>query len=171
MDWLGSSEVIHVGIGCKVLSLILNEDKVIGFWPFLLLPMFIWPIFPLLSFAQVSLEVAGKRYPGKTKFLKRPLELIDEDEVNAQYGVAISYGLQLLRSLYSKDSQLVKTSVRADKLANLLLHSCVNVRQEAVKLFAQVLVAASSNEDEFDLQWIDMKVMKQVRYIRNCTLS
>ena len=41
MDWLGSSEVIHVGIGCKVLSLILNEDKVIGFWPFLLLPMFI----------------------------------------------------------------------------------------------------------------------------------
>ena len=36
MDWLGSSEVIHVGIGCKVLSLILNEDKVIGFWPFLL---------------------------------------------------------------------------------------------------------------------------------------
>ena len=28
MDWLESSEVIHVGIGCKILSLIL-EDKVI----------------------------------------------------------------------------------------------------------------------------------------------
>ena len=123
----------------------------------------------------MSLEVARKRYPGGdgSKFLKRPLELIDEDEVNAQYGVAITYGLQLLRSLYcSSEAQLVKAAVpRADKLANLLLHSCVNVRQEAVKLFAQVLVAASSNEDEFDLQWIDMKVMKQVRYIRNCTLS
>ena len=31
MDWLGSDEVIHVGIGCKVLSLILEDDKVIGF--------------------------------------------------------------------------------------------------------------------------------------------
>ena len=113
----------------------------------------------------MSLEVARKRYPGGdgSKFLKRPLELIDEDEVNAQYGVAITYGLQLLRSLYSKDSQLVKTSVRADKLANLLLHSCVNVRQEAVKLFAQVL--SNSNQDQFDLQWIDMKVMKQVRLL------
>lgn len=31
MDWLGSDEVIHVGIGCKVLSLILEDDKVMGF--------------------------------------------------------------------------------------------------------------------------------------------
>ena len=115
----------------------------------------------------MSLEVARKRYPGGdgSKFLKRPLELIDEDEVNAQYGVAITYGLQLLRSLYcSSEAQLVKAAVpRADKLANLFLHSCVNVRQEAVKLFAQVL--SNSNQDQFDLQWIDMKVMKQVRLL------
>ena len=105
----------------------------------------------------MSLEVARKRC---SNFLKRPLELIDEDEVNAQYGVAITYGLQLLRSLYcSSEAQLVKAAVpQADKLANLLLHSCVNVRQEAVKLFAQVL-----EDQEFDLQWIDMKVMKQVK--------
>ena len=137
MDWIGSSEVIHVGIGSKILSLIL-EDK-------------------------VSLAVARKRYPEKN-FLKRPLELIDEDEVNAQYGVAITYGLQLLRLLLVEagEPELVKGAVPADKLANLLLHSCVNVRLEAVKLFAQVLQEASE-EDEFDLQWIDMKVMKQVK--------
>ena len=139
MDWLGSSEVTHVGIGCKILSLIL-EDK-------------------------IALTVARKRYPGggRGNFLKRPLELIDEDEVNAQYGVAITYGLQLLRLLLdSGEQELVKGAVPADKLANLLLHSCVNVRLEAVKLFAQVLQEASE-EDEFDLQWIDMKVMKQVK--------
>ena len=138
MDWIGSSEVIHVGIGSKILSLIL-EDK-------------------------VSLAVARKRYPDKN-FLKRPLELIDEDEVNAQYGVAITYGLQLLRLLLVEagEPELVKGAVPADKLANLLLHSCVNVRLEAVKLFAQVLQEASEEADEFDLQWLDMKVMKQVK--------
>ena len=104
----------------------------------------------------MSLEVARKRC---SNFLKRPLELIDEDEVNAQYGVAITYGLQLLSGLLDKQhSGLVHAAVPADKLANLLLHSCVNVRQEAVKLFAQVL-----EDQEFDLQWIDMKVMKQVK--------
>ena len=35
----------------------------------------------------------------KKDFLQRILQLIDEDEVNLQYAVAITYGLQLLRSL------------------------------------------------------------------------
>ena len=113
-------------------------------------------------------EIAKKTQKEPTgpaqNFLSRPLELIYEDEVNAEYGVAITYVLQLLRLLFEAgEAELVKGAVKADKLADLLVHSCVNVRLEAVKLFAEVLQDAAASEAALDLQWIDKTVMKQVK--------
>ena len=80
----------------------------------------------------------------KKDFLQRILQLIDEDEVNLQYAVAITYGLQLLRSLIveANKEDLVKDSVPVDTLTNLLLHSCVDVRLEAVGLMNLMLKEA-----------------------------
>ena len=74
-------------------------------------------------------------------FLQRPLELIDEDEVNLQYAVAITYGLQLLRALIveANKEDVVKATVSVDTLTNLLLHSCVEVRLEAINLIQTLL--------------------------------
>ena len=92
------------------------------------------------------MDVANKRV---RNFLQRPLELIDEDEVNLQYAVAITYGLQLLRALIVEANKeaVVKAAVSVDTLTNLLLHSCVEVRLEAINLI-QTLLFNDEDEEE-----------------------
>lgn len=119
LDWLAASEVMHVGIGAKIASMVVSDEK----------------------FASLS---AFK----KANFLDRPLQLIDHDEVDAQYGAAITYSLQLLRKLVTAPSlsevDLVKAQIlESGKLANLLIHSCVNVRHEAIGLLKDLLKADS----------------------------
>ena len=131
MDWLGDSDPLRVGIGAKVLSFIVDD--------------------------KITLAVAKKRF--NETFLRRPLGLIDEDEVNVEYGVAITYVLQLLTSLLQANKEeVVKEAVKLETLANLLLHSCMNVRIEVVKLWSLLL-----KDRPLDLSWIQPKLLKQVR--------
>ena len=92
-------------------------------------------------------------------FLQRPLQLIDEDEVNLQYAVAITYGLQLLRNLVLEANKeaLVKASVPMHKLTGLLLHTCVDVRMEAVSLVNLLLSEADFDHLESWLRHEDLR--------------
>jgi hypothetical protein len=60
--------------------------------------------------------------------------------VTPEYAVAITHVLGLLCGLVEAGQEAkVKNAITADKLANLLLHSCVNVRTEVVRLFGLFL--------------------------------
>ena len=85
--------------------------------------------------------MAKKRFPEKGRsFLSRPLSLIEEDDFGPQYGVAITYVVQLLHSLCLEGpNEIVQEVADASKLAELLIHPCLNVRMEAIKLFSVLM--------------------------------
>ena len=85
--------------------------------------------------------MAKKRFGEKgCSFLSRPLALLEEDDFGPQYGVAITYVLQLLHSLSLEGpNEIVQEVADAAKLAELLIHPCLNVRMEAVKLFSVLM--------------------------------
>lgn len=106
MNWLGDADnVINVGIGAKVMSMLLN--------------------------AQDNAFLASKN----KNFLQRPLQLLDEDDFGPQYGVAITYLLELLQSLLLADN-INASQVNLSRLSELIIHPCFNVRLQAVNFFA-----------------------------------
>ena len=96
------------------------------------------------QYLQICKSVAKKRFgenQGESGFLTRPLSLIEEDDFGPKYGVAISYIIELLHnlSLEGQNSKIVQDAAEATKLAELLIHPCLNVRMEAIRLFSVLM--------------------------------
>ena len=103
--------------------------------------------------------MAKKRFSSNGQLLSRALSLLSEDDFGPQFGVSISYVLELLAVLWQSKKELVKKSIEnAEKLSELIIHPCLNVRTEAVKFFASVL---KTNDN-----WIGEKELRQVKICR-----
>ncbi len=124
IDWLAASTPIHVGIGAKILSLIIEDDK-------------------------VCLSVAKKRLGDA--YLSKPIAMVvDEDDLAPEFGVALSNLLGLCGMLVDHGQEDVVTkAIEADKLAGMILHPCQNVRAQCIDLLKTIL--DESNVDTFAL--------------------
>ena len=100
-------------------------------------------------------KIAKKRFASSGQnFLSRALALLAQDDFGPQFGVAISYLLQLLSVLidHPKGSAVVKKTFELEKLGELLIHPCLNVRLEAVKFFASLF--SREKTGKIDTEWV-----------------